>query len=71
MAARPSPGQGFDSPAGEHHQDPLELGRDGELGMDLVIGLDMREPIGDDELSLARERPRCGLVDSGADLLEQ
>ena len=41
FSAASSPGQGFDSPVHQHHQNLFEVGGQGELGIDLAIHLDV------------------------------
>jgi hypothetical protein len=71
--ASPSPGQGFNPPATKHHQNLFEVGRNGELGIDVPIRLDIRKSIliGDNEPSIASEFLWSALICRCADVLEQ
>ena len=60
-----SPGQGPDPPASKHHQNFLEVGRDGQLGIDVPIRLDMRKPVvvGENQPSITSKTLRRALAD--------
>ena len=61
----PSPGQGLDPPVGKNHQNLLEVGRDGQLGINVSIRLHMPR-IGHRRRERAIGRPRILLARPGA-----
>ena len=69
----PSPGQGLDPPVSKNHQNLLEVGRDGQLGINVSIRLDVREPVvaGENEPSIARRSRRRARACFRADALDQ
>ena len=69
----PSPGQGLGPPVSQNHQNLLEAGRDGQLGINVSIRLDVREPVvaGENEPSIVRRSCRRARACFRADALDQ